>query len=95
MARTCDLARPVVTISRTDKGKPKLSWKAVTGAVKYKVYRSTTKDGNYNLLKTVTGTTHTNTGATAGTTYYYKVIAVHSNTNANSAYSNVVSMKAK
>ncbi len=93
-ARTCDLPRPVVKIT-TSSGKPKLSWEKVTGATSYKVYRSTTKDGKYTLMKTVKNcaTTYTNTNAVKGKTYYYKVIAVHSNTNANSAYSAVKSIK--
>ncbi len=93
-ARTCDLPRPVVKIT-TSSGKPKLSWEKVSGATSYKVYRSTTKDGKYTLMKTVKNgaTTYTNTNAVKGKTYYYKVIAVHSNTNANSAYSAVKSIK--
>lgn len=93
-ARTGDLARPVVKITRSS-GKPKLSWEAVDGAVSYKVYRSTAKNGNYILMKTVKdgATDYTNLNAVAGKTYYYKVKAIHSNTNANSAYSEVKSIK--
>lgn len=83
---TCDLPRPVVSISLSG-GKPKLTWKAIEGAVSYEIWRRVGTSGSYSKIKTTTSTSFTNTGAAAGTTYYYKVIAVHSNTNANSAYS--------
>ena len=94
-SRRVDLARPVVKITRNNAGLPKLTWAKVSGAVKYKVYRATTQNGKYTLMKTVTGTSYVNNNAKAGKTYYYKVIAVHKDTNCNSAYSVVKSIKAK
>ena len=90
---TATLAKPTVKIT-TSNGKPKLSWSKVTGADKYYVYRST--DGkDYTILIKTTKTSVTNTGAKKGTKYYYKVKAICSeNTNANSAFSTVVSIKA-
>ena len=87
------LAKPTVSIT-TSNGKPKITWKAVTGADKYYVYRST--DGKtYKQLSTTTKTSLTNTGAKKNTKYYYKVKAVcTTNTNANSALSKAVSIKA-
>ncbi len=91
---TCDCAAPVVSITLSS-GHPKLSWTAVDGADKYVIYRST--DGkNFKSYDTTTKTTYTNSSASAGTTYYYKVVAVSNvSTYADSAYSNVVSVKAK
>ena len=87
------LAKPTVKIT-TSNGKPKLSWSKVTGADKYYIYRST--DGkNFSYLTSTTKLSYTNTGAKKNTKYYYKVKAVcSSSTNANSAYSTVVSIKA-
>ena len=93
-SRTCDLARPEVEITRSS-GKPKVSWDKVTGAASYKVYRATSKSGEYKLVKTTTSLSYKDTKATAGKTYYYKVVAVHSNSKANSAKSSVVSIKSK
>ena len=93
-SRTCDLARPTVSVALSS-GKPKVSWKKVDGAVEYKVYRATSKTGTYSLVKTTTSLSFKNTSATAGKTYYYKVIAVASKSAANSAYSSVVSIKSK
>ena len=91
-SRTCDLPRPVVTASNVaSSGKIKLTWNDVASAVEYKVYRATSKSGEYKLMKTTTSTSYTNTSAEAGNTYYYKVVAVHSNSAANSAYSEVKS----
>jgi len=95
VTRTCDLARPVVNTAVNSKGNPKLTWNAVSGAVSYKVYRATSANGTYKLIKTTTNKSFTNTSVTAGRTYYYKVVAVSSNTNANSAYSTVVNATAR
>ena len=84
---------PVVKIGHSaSSGKPMLTWNAVSGATSYKVYRATSQNGTYSLLGSVTATSYTNTGAKAGTTYYYKVKAV--NSAGESAYSNVVSGRA-
>ena len=88
-SRTCDLARPTLTVKLNSKGKPSLSWNKVDGAVKYQVYYATSKTGTYSLLKTVTGTSLTHSSAAAGQTLYYKVRAIHSNSAANSAYSEI------
>ena len=87
------LAKPSVSIT-TSNGKPKLSWKAVTGADKYYVYRST--DGKtFSYWDSTTKTSYVNSGAKKNTKYYYKVKAVcASNSNANSAQSSTVSIKA-
>ena len=83
---------PVVKLGNSStSGKPMLTWNAVSGATSYKVYRATSQNGTYSLLGTVTATSYTNTGAKAGTTYWYKVKAV--NSAGESAYSNVVSGK--
>ena len=87
------LATPSVSIT-TSGGKPKLTWKAVTGADKYYIYRST--DGkNFKYWESTTKTSYINTGAKRNTRYYYKVKAVcAANSNANSARSASVSIKA-
>ena len=87
------LAKPSVSIT-TSNGKPKITWKAVTGADKYYIYRST--DGKtFKFFDSTTKTSYTNSGAKKNTKYYYKVKAVcASNSNANSAQSSTVSIKA-
>ena len=87
------LAAPSVSIT-TANGKPKVTWKAVTGADKYYVYRST--DGkNFSYYDTMTKTDYTNLSTKKGTKYYYKVKAVSAeNSYANSAQSSAVSITA-
>ena len=87
------LAKPTVSIT-TSNGKPKISWSKVTGADKYYIYRST--DGkNFSYWDSTTKTSYVNSGAKKNTKYYYKVKAVcASNSNANSAQSAAVSIKA-
>lgn len=95
--RTCDLARPVVSLTRrSSDGKTKLTWEKIEGASQYVIYYSTSKSGTYKKLITKTGTTHTHAKAVAGKTYYYKVKAIYgTNSNANSAFSAVKYMKSK
>ena len=83
-----------VSITRSS-GKPKVSWNKVTGAVSYKVYRATSKNGTYSLVKTTTSRSYKDTSAKSGKTYYYKVVAVCKTSAGNSAYSGIVSIKSK
>ena len=87
-------AAPRVTIGNSSaSGKPQLTWAAVDGAAKYEIYRSTQQSTGYSLLGTTTSTSYVNTGAAVGKTYYYRVKAV--NSAGTSAYSNIVSGRAK
>jgi hypothetical protein len=54
-----------------------ITWTAVSGASGYYVYRSSTAGGQYTKINTagITGTSYTNTGLSAGLTYYYCVSA--------------------
>ena len=90
----CDLPAPVVKITLAN-GDPKLSWAKVDGAAKYEIYRATSKTGTYTKLTSTAKTSVVNTSAKAGKTYYYKVKAISKTSAANSAYSSVVSIKAK
>ena len=91
----CKPAAPSVSINRSN-GKPKLSWKAVSGATKYWIYRST--DGkNFKYYDSTTKTSYTNNATTIGKLYYYKVKAVKvvDGTNKASGYSNTKSIRCK
>ena len=86
------LSAPTVTGGNDAQGRPTLTWKAVTGAAKYEVYRARSKDGTYSKYSTTTGTAYTNSSyLTSGATYYYKVRALDANGNAG-PYSAVVSV---
>ena len=90
----CAPNAPVVRIGNSaSSGKPMLTWNVVEGATSYRIYRSTSKGSGYSLLGTTTATSYTNTGAKAGTTYYYRVKAC--NDAGLSPYSNIVSGKVK
>ena len=86
------LNAPEVSIELNE-GKPKLSWKPVEGAVKYEVYRSTSKSGTYTKITTTSSASYTDKSATKSKTYYYKVRAITADGTAG-AFSNPVSQKA-
>ena len=52
-----------------------ISWSPVSGATSYYVYRSSTSTGTYTQIGTPMITSYTDSGLSAGTTYYYKVAA--------------------
>ena len=69
----------------------KVSWKKVSGAKKYVVYRSTKKGSAYKKVGTSTSASLKDTSCTTGTTYYYKVRAYNG---AYGAYSAAASARA-
>ena len=74
-----------------------LAWDAYPGATAYQVYRSTTQGSLGTLLLTPTATpnpTFSNSGHTAGTTYYYTVRPVVGGSGVASAEASIVVMTA-
>lgn len=70
-----NLAVPTVTVSK--KGTTAtVSWKKVSGANDYYVYRSTSKNGTYSYIGHTKSTKFQNKKLKKGKTYYYKVSAV-------------------
>ena len=91
-ASTGTLPAPAVTGGNDAQGRPTLTWKAVSGAAKYEVYRARSRSGEYIKYSTVTGTSYTNTSYIEdGNTYYYKVRALKSDGTAG-AWSSIVSV---
>jgi hypothetical protein len=70
------LAAPSGLTASAGQDQVTLSWNTAAGATSYNVYRGTASGGETLLTTGVTGTTYTDTGLTAGTTYYYQVSAV-------------------
>jgi hypothetical protein len=78
------LTQPVVTLSNVTKG-VKISWKKITGASGYIVYRRTASN-KWSPLKTLTSAStlsYTDTTGKNGTTYYYTVKAYSGNINSS------------
>lgn len=67
----------ISSIGSADYNAIKVTWKTAKNAKKYQVYRATSKNGKYKLVKTTTSKSFTNTGLTTGKTYYYKVRGVN------------------
>jgi autotransporter-associated beta strand protein len=55
-----------------------LNWSAVSGALGYVVSRSTSSNGTFALIASVTETGYTDVGVSSNTTYYYHVEAMNS-----------------
>ncbi len=67
-------AWPEVRISTYEgTGKPHLEWQAQDGAAGYEIYRARSAKGQFSLIWTVVEPQYTNTSATPGETYYYRV----------------------
>ena len=98
---TASLKKPATVKVKAAKKKVTVSWKKVTNATGYEVYRSTKKKSGYKLVGTITkGSTvkYVDKKAKAGTKYYYKVRAVGNNEAGvpiHSSYSTVKAVKAK
>jgi hypothetical protein len=71
-ASTIKTVKPSLTVTRTAKKKASLKWSAYPGA-KAKVYRATSKNGKYKLIKTTSKTSFTDKKLKASKVYYYKV----------------------
>ena len=64
------------SVKAAGKGSIKITWKSVSGAKGYYIYRASGKSGKYSRIKTVDGAlTFRDTGLKKGRTYFYKVQA--------------------
>lgn len=74
-----------------------VSWKALSTASGYKVYRATSKSGTYSCVSTTTKTTYQDTVKTARKKYYYKIKPYRTINDLDNEgrYSSIVSAKSK
>ena len=75
---TASLPAPTLSSATAGNGSVVLVWTAVANATSYKIYRATTAggEGTTPYASGASGTSYTDTGATNGSTFYYKVAAV-------------------
>ena len=70
------LATPTLKTAEASETGIKLNWTKASGADRYNIYRSTEENGTYSYLESVqNGLNYTDTKASSGTTYFYKVRA--------------------
>jgi fibronectin type 3 domain-containing protein len=67
-----------VTASAVSTNSIQVNWNAVTGAMNYRVFRSTSVNSGYTLVSSPTTTSFADMGLTSLTTYFYRVSAVTS-----------------
>jgi hypothetical protein len=86
-------AAPTQLVATAGNTQVALSWTAGSGAASYNLYRGTAAggEGTTPVATGITTVTHTDTGLTNGTTYFYKVAAV--NPGGTSPLSNQASAK--
>ncbi len=85
-------AAPTASASTISYNSVKVSWSSVPGASGYQVYRATSQNGSYSLVKTTSSLSYTNTGLGTGTAYYYKV-RPYASGKVYGSYSAIVSAK--
>ncbi len=83
------------TISKVTKGKNyvKLTWKSVDDGDKYRIYRSTSKNGKKTAIATTSKLTYSDKTVKKGKTYYYFVKVYDSDTKSWSDYSTAKKVK--
>ena len=67
----------LTSVKSTDYNAVKITWNKAKNAKKYQVWRATSKNGKYKLIKTTTAKTFTNKKLTTGKKYYFKVRAIN------------------
>lgn len=67
----------ISSVSRAGSGKLKITWKKVSGATGYQIYRSTQKNSGYRRIKNLSSksSSYTNSKLKNGKRYYYKIWA--------------------
>lgn len=85
------LPAPKLTVKLTSSNAVKLTWKKVSGATGYYVYRTDSKKGKYKKIATTKKTSYKNSKLKSNKTYYYKVAAYKGKK--TGTYSKVVSKK--
>ncbi|MGN0294937.1 MAG: leucine-rich repeat protein, partial [Lachnospiraceae bacterium] len=87
---TVESENPVIlSVEAPAYNKLKITWAPVAGADGYVVYRSTAKDGEYSLCKSISGneTFEYVNSVTSGVTYYYKLKSYHLDESGNKVFS--------
>ena len=85
------LPAPKLTVKLTSSNAVKLTWKKVSGATGYYVYRTDSKKGKFKKIATTKKTSYKNSKLKSNKTYYYKVAAYKGKK--TGTYSKVVSKK--
>ncbi len=99
--KTLGPAKPAGVKAQAKNGKKiKLTWKKVTGASGYEIYRAASQQGRYKKVKTIKGANgknFTNKSLKKGKTYYYKIRAYKTigGKKIYGSYSSVVSATSK
>ncbi|MCI9638698.1 MAG: hypothetical protein HFE72_00985 [Emergencia sp.] len=81
------ITKPAVTVKNIDNNYLKVSWSKRTKAVKYNVYRATSKSGTYKKIAATTRTYYNDKTVDNNKTYYYKVKALGKSSKYNSKMS--------
>jgi len=80
ITKKVSLTKPTLSASAKSSSSIKLSWKKVSGATGYEIYRSASQNGSYKKIKTVSNLTFTDKSLKSGKTYFYKIKAIQKTT---------------
>lgn len=88
----------ITSITSSNSTTMKISWKKVSGATSYDIYRSTNSTNGFKKITTVKGSSksYTDKKVTAGKKYYYKILTIGklNGKKINSGYTSAVSNRA-
>lgn len=76
VSKSTKISKPAIRIDKTAYNSITLAWDEVTGAQKYEIFVSSSKDGTYKSLGTTKNTSYTHKNLELEKTYYYKVTAI-------------------
>ena len=83
-----------ITLKVVSASSLKISWTKATDVSGYEIWYATSQNGTYKNAETTTGTSYTQTGLNAGTTYYYKIRS-YKTANGTKVYSDYTPVSSK
>lgn len=83
------ISKPTLSLKAVNSNYIKVSWSKRSKAVKYKLYRATSKYGSYKRIAVTSKTYYNDKSVKNKTGYYYKVKAIAKTSKCNSYYSTI------
>lgn len=86
------LAPSSVSVAKTGDTSAALTWTSGKNADSYQIYRKKSTESDYVSIGTTTETSYTDSAATPGYTYYYKIVSLYQGTSSSDGVTASISM---